>query len=57
MFGAEQMQAVVGSVMGEVRFHGLAPTSMELEGVDRHLRLIDSYKKLHTARAAKAGLS
>jgi ribosomal protein S12 methylthiotransferase accessory factor len=56
MFGAEQMQAVVGSVMGEVRFHGLAPTSMELEGVDRHLRLIDSYKKLHTARAAKAGL-
>ncbi|MET4000264.1 OsmC domain/YcaO domain-containing protein [Marinobacterium sp. MBR-109] len=57
MFGAERMQAVVGSVTGEVRFHGLAPTSMKLEGLDRHLRLIDSYKKLHTARAAKAGLS
>ncbi|MET4163429.1 ribosomal protein S12 methylthiotransferase accessory factor [Marinobacterium sp. MBR-111] len=57
MFGAERMQAVVGSVMGEVRFHGLTPTSMKLEGLDRHLRLIDSYKKLHAARAAKAGLS
>lgn len=57
MFGAERMQAVVGSVTGEVRFHGLAPTSMKLEGLDRHLRLIDSYKKLHAARAAKAGLS
>ncbi len=57
MFGAERMQAVVGSVMGEVRFHGLMPTSMKLEGLDRHLRLIDSYRKLHAARAAKAGLS
>jgi ribosomal protein S12 methylthiotransferase accessory factor len=57
MFGTERMQAVVGSVMGEVRFHGLTPTSMKLEGLDRHLRLIDSYKKLHAARAAKAGLS
>src|SRR5690554_3337724 len=57
MFGAERMKAVVGSVMGEVRFHGLTPTSMKLEGLDRHLRLIDSYKKLHAARAAKAGLS
>jgi len=57
MFGAERMQAVVGSVMGEVRFHGLTPTSMKLEGLDRHLRLIESYRKLHAARAAKAGLS
>jgi ribosomal protein S12 methylthiotransferase accessory factor len=57
MFGAERMQAVVGSVTGEVRFHGLTPTSMKLEGLDRHLRLVESYKKLHAARAAKAGLS
>jgi ribosomal protein S12 methylthiotransferase accessory factor len=33
----------------------LTPTSMKLEGLDRHLRLIDSYKKLHTARANAAG--
>lgn len=54
MFGEERMAAVVGSVSGEVRFHGLEPTSMKLEGLDRHLRLIESYKKLHAARAARA---
>jgi len=50
MFGAENMQQVVDSVMGEVRFYGLTPTSMKLEGLDKHLRLIESYKKLHQAR-------
>ncbi|MBL8509036.1 MAG: hypothetical protein JNM11_11225, partial [Chitinimonas sp.] len=30
------------------------PTSMQLEGLDRHQRLLDSYKKLHTARARAA---
>ncbi|WP_025126666.1 OsmC domain/YcaO domain-containing protein [Pseudomonas sp. PH1b] len=55
MFGNERMDAAVGSVDGSVRFFGLTPTSMKLEGLDRHLRLIDSYKKLHSARAkAKA---
>ncbi len=34
-----------------VRFFGLTPTSMKLEGVDRHGRLIDSYRKLHVAWA------
>ncbi|MHC2148184.1 OsmC domain/YcaO domain-containing protein [Pseudomonas sp. 210_17 TE3656] len=51
MFGNERMDAVIGSVDGSVRFYGLTPTSMKLEGLDRHLRLIDSYKKLHAARA------
>lgn len=51
MFGNERMDAALGSVDGSVRFHGLTPTSMKLEGLDRHLRLIDSYKKLHAARA------
>lgn len=57
MFGNERMDAVLGSVEGSVRFHGLTPTSMKLEGLDRHLRLIDSYKKLHAARAKVANLS
>nr|WP_256836527.1 OsmC domain/YcaO domain-containing protein [Pseudomonas oleovorans] len=57
MFGNERMDAVIGSVDGSVRFHGLTPTSMKLEGLDKHLRLIDSYKKLHTARAKAAGLA
>ncbi|WP_166220550.1 OsmC domain/YcaO domain-containing protein [Pseudomonas atagonensis] len=51
MFGDERMDAAIGSVNGSVRFYGLTPTSMKLEGLDRHLRLIDSYKKLHAARA------
>ncbi|MBU3586895.1 OsmC domain/YcaO domain-containing protein [Polynucleobacter sp. 31A-FELB] len=51
MFGAERMDAVMGSVDGSVRFYGLTPTSMKLGGLDRHHRLIDSYKKLHAARA------
>lgn len=55
MFGDVRMDAALGSVDGSVRFHGLTPTSMKLEGLDRHLRLIDSYKKLHTARAAATG--
>ncbi len=56
MFGEEVMAQVVGSVNGEVRFSGLTETSMALEGIEPHLRLIESYKKLHQARKAKAGL-
>ncbi|MCJ8147366.1 OsmC domain/YcaO domain-containing protein [Acinetobacter sp. A3.8] len=51
MFGDERMDAVLGSVNGTVKFYGLTETNMQLEGLDRHLRLIDSYKKLHQARA------
>ena len=57
MFGNERMDAVIGSVDGSVRFHGLTPTNLALEGLDKHLRLIDSYKKLHAARAKAAGLA
>ena len=55
MFGNARMDAVLGSVDGSVRFFGLTPTSMKLEGLDRHRRLIDSYKKLHSVR--EKGLS
>lgn len=54
MFGAERMENVVGTVNGDVKFYGLTPTNMQLEGLDRHLRLIESYKKLHAFRATKA---
>jgi ribosomal protein S12 methylthiotransferase accessory factor len=51
MFGNERMDAVIGSVNGNVRFYDLTPTSTKLEGLDRHHRLIDSYRKLHNARS------
>lgn len=54
MFGSDVMDNVVGSVSGDVKFYGLTPTSMKLEGLDKHLRLIESYKKLHAARAIRA---
>jgi ribosomal protein S12 methylthiotransferase accessory factor len=57
MFGKATMACVVGSVKGEVRFFGLTRTSMKLEGLDRHLKLIESYKKLHKARGARAALA
>jgi ribosomal protein S12 methylthiotransferase accessory factor len=53
LYGEQTMDAVVGSVNGEVRFYGLTPTNMQLAGLDKHLRLIESYKKLHAARATR----
>jgi ribosomal protein S12 methylthiotransferase accessory factor len=53
MYGEQTMSDVVGLVEGTERFHGLTPTNMQLEGLEKHQRLIESYKKLHSARAAK----
>jgi ribosomal protein S12 methylthiotransferase accessory factor len=52
MFGAETMENVVGSINGEIRFYGLTKTSSDLAGLDKHIRLIESYHKLHKAREA-----
>jgi ribosomal protein S12 methylthiotransferase accessory factor len=54
MFGENTMNNVIDSVMGEVKFFGLTKTGMNLDGLDKHLRLIDSYKKLHQARKEQA---
>ncbi len=56
MFGKEVMANVVGSITGDVKFFGLTPTNMNLEGLDKHLRLLESYKKLRQLRAEKAGI-
>ncbi|WOJ94702.1 hypothetical protein R0135_05920 [Congregibacter variabilis] len=53
LYGDQTMDAVVGSVKGDVRFYGLTPTNMQLAGLDKNLRLIKSYKKLHAAYAAR----
>ena len=50
MYGSEVMENVVGSVTGDVKFSGLTKTSMKLEGLSKHRKLIESYKKLHRAR-------
>jgi len=56
MFGNDVMDAVTGSIDGRVRFFGLEETGMDLRGLDRHLKMIESLKKLHTARARQAGI-
>lgn len=53
MFGEKLMINVIGSITGDIRFFGLTKTSMKLEGLDKHQRLIESYKKLHKARKEK----
>ncbi len=50
MFGAETLKNAIGTITGEIRFFGLTKTNMQLEGLDKHLRLIDSYQKLQAAK-------
>ena len=57
MFGNERVDAAMGSANASIRFYGLTPTSKKLEGLDRHHRLIDSYRKIHTARSRAAAAS
>ena len=52
LFGQERMDAAMGSIDGSVRFFGLTPTNLGLDGLDRHHRLIDSLKKLRKARVS-----
>ncbi|RUO27958.1 OsmC domain/YcaO domain-containing protein [Aliidiomarina sanyensis] len=57
MYGTDTMASVVGSVQGTERFPGLTETDMQLTGLEKHQRLLDSYQKLHAARARKAGMA
>ncbi len=53
MFGDVVMDDVIGAINGERTFCGLTPTNMQLEGLERHQKLIESYKKLHAVRARR----
>lgn len=50
MYGDDQIEIVTKCISGEIRFHGLTPTNLKLEGLEKHLKLIESYKKLLIAR-------
>lgn len=52
MYGKELLEDVIQSVKGELKFYGLTKTDSNLKNLDKHLRLIESYKKLHKARKA-----
>tara|TARA_R110000868_G_scaffold132381_5_gene343298 strand:+ start:1381 stop:3567 length:2187 start_codon:yes stop_codon:yes gene_type:complete len=50
MFGEEVMNQAVGSVSGEIKFFGLSKTDLNLAGLEKHLKLIESYNKLQVAK-------
>jgi ribosomal protein S12 methylthiotransferase accessory factor len=50
MYGKENLGNATSSVSGKIRFFGLTPTNMKLDGIDKHLRLVESYEKLQVAR-------
>ncbi|MFA7613195.1 MAG: OsmC domain/YcaO domain-containing protein [Candidatus Caldatribacteriota bacterium] len=50
MYGKDLMDIVVKTISGEIRFHGLFKTDMNLTGIDKHLRLIESYKKIQKVK-------
>ena len=50
MYGEEILGNATSSVSGKIRFFGLTPTNMKLHGIDKHLRLVESYEKLQLAR-------
>lgn len=50
MYGEKLMDAVIKSISGEIRFYGVNPTNMKLEGIDKHLKFVESYQKLQKAK-------
>ncbi|HLT22827.1 MAG TPA: OsmC domain/YcaO domain-containing protein [Bacteriovoracaceae bacterium] len=51
MYGNELMEIVTKTLNGELKFYGLFPTDTNLTGVDKHLRLIESYHKIQKVKA------
>ena len=50
MFGNDTIANAVGTVTGDVRFFGLTQTNLNLAGLDKHIKLIESYQKLQAAK-------
>ena len=50
MYGEELMNTVLETISTEICFYGLTPTNMQLDGLEKHQRLIESYEKLQVAK-------
>ena len=50
MFGEQRYNQVVDSVRGRLRFHGLEEIDDDLRQLEKHQRLLESYRKLHDSR-------
>ncbi len=52
MYGESLVENVLKCISGEIKFFGLTATNMNLAGLEKHLKLIESYQKLQNARRA-----
>ena len=50
MYGVDLIEAASKSISGDIRFYGLAETGINLKGLDKHKKLVDSYNKLLKTR-------
>lgn len=51
MYGEELLNIASDSATGKLKFYGLTPTDLNLTGLDKHIRLIESYQKLLNKRS------
>ena len=52
MYGDELVTCAHDMATSKIKFYGLTPTDMNLNGIDKHFKLIKSYRKLLVAREA-----
>jgi ribosomal protein S12 methylthiotransferase accessory factor len=50
MYGEDLLKLAQQTIDGQVRFPGLTPTDNNLKGLEKHLKLIESYEKLLAKR-------
>jgi len=50
MYGVDLIEVASKSISGDIRFYGLTETDINLKGLDKHKRLVDSYNKLLKTR-------
>ena len=51
MFSVQLLNDAIKTINGEIRFYGLTKTNSNLDNLEKHQRLIKSYKKLIKKRA------
>ena len=50
MYGESLVSHAYESATAKTHFFGLTPTDLNLTGIDKHMKLVASYKKIHHAR-------
>ncbi len=53
MYGSELVKDAFQIIDGSIRFYGLYKTDLSLKSVDKHSKLIESYKKIQNFRSQK----